>query len=274
MTWQTEDGQHEGWAAATFVDGGLGSGWGCPDPQRLGRDLVAEDYGVLVARVDGPDGQRELAYEQWQYRPVVQVTGWVAACTCGWRGRPWIRVSEPAGQDLAARRVYPGDDVDAARLPELEAAVHDEWLSHVRPHEVLAQVAALASEHAEVGRRLDAAAVAARVARVSWADIGAAAGITRQSAHERWRHLAAAGTRRCPAAHAEDASDCEGPPDAVRVLDAAGDEVTGCVHHGAVLLASLDGARVSPGPGGAQGAATETFRRAQALRPFTFHQEG
>ena len=52
---------------------------------------------------------------------------------------------------------------------------------------------------------------------------------------------------RCAAVHGDDGSRCDGPVDAVRVVDAAGSEVPGCVRHGAVLLASLDGGRVYRG---------------------------
>lgn len=72
----------------------------------------------------------------------------------------------------------------------------------------------------------------------------------------------------CPAAHVEDHRPCEGPSDAVRIVDRVGGEVSGCVRHGAVLLASLDGARVFPGSVG--GAAIEVYARAQRRRPFDF----
>lgn len=50
--------------------------------------------------------------------------------------------------------------------------------------------------------RLDAAVVNARESGLSWAQIGATLGISRQSAHERWGHLARAGCQR---------SDCDCP---------------------------------------------------------------
>jgi hypothetical protein len=75
-------------------------------------------------------------------------------------------------------------------------------------------------------------------------------------------------SERCRAAHGEDRSDCDGPPMAVRVVDQFGEQVTGCVHHGAVLLASLDSGRVYTGPDAVDGAAIEVYRRAQRLAPF------
>ncbi|QSB14043.1 hypothetical protein JQS43_21270 [Natronosporangium hydrolyticum] len=76
----------------------------------------------------------------------------------------------------------------------------------------------------------------------------------------------------CAAAHPEDWSPCDGPVDAVRVVDRAGDSVAGCVHHAAVVLASVVEARVYPGS--VAGAAIEAFRRSRARRPFQFDRAG
>jgi hypothetical protein len=73
---------------------------------------------------------------------------------------------------------------------------------------------------------------------------------------------------RCQAAHPDDPTPCAGPPDAMRIIDAAGEQASGCVHHGAVMLASLVGARVYPGS--VDGAAIAAYQRAQARRPFDF----
>ncbi|MFJ1965270.1 hypothetical protein [Streptomyces massasporeus] len=73
--------------------------------------------------------------------------------------------------------------------------------------------------------------------------------------------------RRCPAAHPEDPTPCVGPV-AVRVLDAADAGADGCEHHGARMLASLDGARVHPLPDAPPGAAVRTFTAADGIRPF------
>ena|SRR5690349_13708220 len=71
--------------------------------------------------------------------------------------------------------------------------------------------------------------------------------------------------RRCAAAHVEDPSPCDGAPRAVRVADQEGGEVTGCVRHGAALLASLDGGRVHPGPDAGEGDVIAAFTLAQTL---------
>ncbi len=73
---------------------------------------------------------------------------------------------------------------------------------------------------------------------------------------------------RCPGAHAEDESPCDGPPDAVRVVDQHGAGQDACVNHGSALLASLKDARVERGS--VDGAAIEAYRRAQTRTPFDF----
>jgi hypothetical protein len=73
--------------------------------------------------------------------------------------------------------------------------------------------------------------------------------------------------RPCPAAHPDDPTDCTGPV-VVTVLDADGAGANGCEHHGARLLASLDGGRIFPLPDAPPGAAIRTFTAAAGIRPF------
>jgi hypothetical protein len=76
-------------------------------------------------------------------------------------------------------------------------------------------------------------------------------------------------TDRCPAAHFEDPTPCDGPP-VVTVLDAQGGGADGCEHHGARLLASLEGGRVYGLPEAPEGAAIRVFKAADATRPFAW----
>jgi len=76
------------------------------------------------------------------------------------------------------------------------------------------------------------------------------------------------GDIRCAAAHPDDPSRCDGPPDAVRVVDRTGAAASGCVHHGAVMLASIAAARVYPGS--VDGAAIAAYNQAADLTPFAF----
>ncbi|MFF5144272.1 hypothetical protein ACFY6U_31905 [Streptomyces sp. NPDC013157] len=73
--------------------------------------------------------------------------------------------------------------------------------------------------------------------------------------------------RRCPAAHPEDPTGCVGPV-VVTVLDAHNSGANGCEHHGARLLASLDGARVYALPDAPAGSAIRVFTAADTIRPF------
>ena len=125
-----DDQEHEGWVVPLFADGAQGAG-------------TTSARGVLIARRadDGPrDGDRvrltyrdgstaeglwqdrtviggdgimpaepggqvhcEVIEEAEEWRPDAAVVGWVAGCTCGWRGTPWTRVP-PELADPAARR--------------------------------------------------------------------------------------------------------------------------------------------------------------------------
>ncbi|NUP42346.1 MAG: hypothetical protein HOY76_36275 [Streptomyces sp.] len=72
---------------------------------------------------------------------------------------------------------------------------------------------------------------------------------------------------RCPAAHANDPTPCDGPV-VVTILDAANAGADGCAHHGARLLASINGGRVYPLPDAPAGSAVNVFKAADRLRPF------
>lgn len=72
---------------------------------------------------------------------------------------------------------------------------------------------------------------------------------------------------RCPAAHPDDPTPCVGLV-AVTILDAANAGAHGCEHHGARLLASLEGGRVYALGTAPESAAIRVFKAAAALRPF------
>ncbi|MFC9631434.1 hypothetical protein ACFTY8_19585 [Streptomyces mirabilis] len=85
--------------------------------------------------------------------------------------------------------------------------------------------------------------------------------------------LTPGGDQRCPAAHPEDPTPCDGPP-VVTVLDKANAGADGCKHHAARLLASLDGGRVYALPDAPAGAAIRVFKAAGTTRPFAWTGRG
>ncbi|MFZ4240721.1 hypothetical protein ACOZGD_36865 [Streptomyces murinus] len=76
---------------------------------------------------------------------------------------------------------------------------------------------------------------------------------------------------RCPAAHPEDPTPCDGPV-VVTVLDRANAGVDGCEHHAVRLLASVTGARPVPKPNAPVGLAVRVFRAADRTRPFPWRE--
>ncbi|MFF0967592.1 hypothetical protein ACWDQO_01700 [Streptomyces sp. NPDC003703] len=76
---------------------------------------------------------------------------------------------------------------------------------------------------------------------------------------------------RCPAAHPEDPTPCDGPV-VVTVLDRANAGVDGCEHHAVRLLASVTGTHPVPKPGAPVGLAVRLFRAAHHTRPFPWRE--
>jgi hypothetical protein len=168
MGWVTDDGQHEGRDAAVFPDGrfSVGSGSG----------------GVLVRYLDRArdTGDPDLV-------DGTTVVGWRGVCECGWRGPLWERVTDPMEhQPRGARKLYVPDPGRYADTPGgIDDEIYFEWRGHLPPR-ALADVREAAEDVRKAQARLDDAVQRARGDGISWADIGDAAGMTRQSAHERW----------------------------------------------------------------------------------------
>lgn len=171
MGWVLDDGSHEGWAACVAPDGRLSG--------------TSTGQGMLVPGITG-SYPRGAMMPDHEVVPDAAMVGWRGACSCGWRGLPWTRVASPAEANASLRRDYVSPDGFADASPHVEEAIHDEWLAHVAPVEATAGVAAAAREYAQAGRRLEKSVAAARTSGATWAEIGKAVGITRQTAHERW----------------------------------------------------------------------------------------
>ncbi len=107
-----------------------------------------------------------------------------------WTGPVWTRVPARAEEDLDTRRLYwPGD------TPFLDPATEDlilvDWQIHTGPADELHTVELASDDVDDAQHKLNVAVRAARDAGASWADIGRAVGISRQSAHERWAKMLA-----------------------------------------------------------------------------------
>lgn len=159
MGWWDEDApRHEGWIASMLPDRRASNG------STAGHVLIDDE------RV-----------------PEQQVVGFQPRCGCGWTGAYWTRVRDRQHEDQTLRRIYTEDGFDAT--PEAERSMHDEWRRHIQPFAITAGVADAARSYQAARLALDAAVRQARADGASWGDIGAAAGISRQSAHERWAQL-------------------------------------------------------------------------------------
>ncbi len=196
MVWLTEDGRHEGYLAPMFGDG------------QRGRSVIAE--GVPPHEVVlGAETQHEDGSWVWTTRPAGEVTSWVVCCDCyrtasfgpasSWIGPVFTRVPSKTLEDLKARRVFATDDdvVYVSEREDVQGAAEELWRSeHAFGIDALTEVQAAAAATTQARLRLDAAVTIARQSGASWADIGRAAGMTRQSAQERWRDVDGAATRR------------------------------------------------------------------------------
>lgn len=119
----------------------------------------------------------------WTRATGARVTGWRAACECGWRGAQFYpRAEWPTASGRAPEQVE-GMREDGS---ELGGGCLAEWLEHLHAALPALAVHDLTQTISRAQAELGDAVARARDAGASWTTIGAAAGITRQSAHERW----------------------------------------------------------------------------------------
>ena len=178
MSWQTDDGLHEGFGSAEMPDGRFAVGSG--DGGALVRFLGPEAEAGLGL---GLDADAAAGRETVDGRTAI---GWRALCECGWRGDLWVKVTDPGQHDLAAHQVYdPAPSVYGDAPAGIEDAIYQEWHGHLPPRSLAdVRAAALGVQVAQL--HLDDAARRAHADGISWADIGDTAGISHRAAHERW----------------------------------------------------------------------------------------
>ena len=162
--------------------------------ESLGSTMIGGVDYEIVESGRHPDEDRR--------RPSAQIVGWLLSCDCTWRTSSevstwtdpvrWARVPSASLEDLARHQVFAPDiDLDVNVRPDVAAAAQAVWRrEHLDPIDVDDEIQAAAEARRDADARLDAAVAKARRLGRSWADIGAAAGMTRQSANERWRDRA------------------------------------------------------------------------------------
>lgn len=205
MSWTTDDGQHEGYLVAEFADGQRAtgtSGGGVPD-----------DQIIVDTKYDGEPGA--VTNTRYVTRPAAQVIGWRVMCDCRrgvydtwsvaetWMSDLLVRVPSAALEDVQAGRIYAadGDVVDVDFRDDVADMATDRWhREHLDGPQALTRIRDARGRVAAAEQELDGAVRDARAAGESWEAIGRAAGITRQTAHQRWAGLdhgrTAVGTQR------------------------------------------------------------------------------
>ncbi|MGW5880237.1 hypothetical protein ACWFMI_27190 [Nocardiopsis terrae] len=132
----------------------------------------AEDHtGFAVMVLDD-----DTATSKWTLEVADRVTGWRAGCECGWGGLDtFSRAEHPSEHGMA-----PG---------EVTQFLGQAWQAHVYSAVPELRLHTLASQSSLASAALDSEVQTLRLRSVSWDRIGAAVGIARQSAWERWKHL-------------------------------------------------------------------------------------
>lgn len=157
---------------------------------------IAHDQVVVGDEFQADDGT-------WSYptRPAAEVTSWAICCDCStptsrhtttWTGPVFTRVPSPTLESISELRIFAedGDVPYVGERPDVEEAARELWRSeHAFAVDAIAELEAAAEGSAQARLRLDAAAALARHSGASWAVIGRATGMARQSAQERWGNL-------------------------------------------------------------------------------------
>lgn len=182
MGWIPNDdalvGKHEGYAAYMAPDGRLSG------TSSAAGFLIRRPDADAVAAKARRAGRTPTDEDIYDLVPWVELTGWRAACECGWTGPDWRRDQTIPGK-------YGGEDAEDAYLPDgrtIDDAVRGAWKTHIAPLETFGRVRAAAEALSTARRDLDLAVAEARMQDppASWAEIGRATSMSRQAARERW----------------------------------------------------------------------------------------
>jgi hypothetical protein len=142
------------------------------DPERIGR-LLGRHYGVLQFDGPGRDHEEDLSGMTVIFDSSHDVRGWMLWCTCQWTGPFYERTERNSRHGEAS--------------PQIRDSARDAFRDHLaslpivqlhRAHRVLSEAKA----------NLDRCVAIAKSNGVTWDEVGAVLGMSRQSAHERWRN--------------------------------------------------------------------------------------
>ncbi|WP_287016130.1 hypothetical protein [Gordonia sp. (in: high G+C Gram-positive bacteria)] len=160
----------------------------------------AESHGsTMIGGVDYEIVETGPHLDEDRRRPSAAIVGWLLSCDCARRTSSdvstwtdpvqWTRVPSASLEDLARHQVFaPDTDLDVNVRPEVAAAAQAVWRrEHLDLINVDDEIRAAVNARRDADALLDAAVAKARRLGRSWADIGAATGMTRQSANERWK---------------------------------------------------------------------------------------
>lgn len=172
VLWVSGDGVHDGMPGFVVPDGR--TAWSAS-----GESVLVEGVTGSYERVPGETGC-ELV-------PADKVVGWRAGCECGWLGPVWERVISSGLSDHDKRLVYVPFHSVATPSVACEDGMKEEWASHAVPASSVAEIEAASRAVKAAQGRLERAVTRGRATGLTWEVIGAAAGVTRQTAHERWK---------------------------------------------------------------------------------------
>lgn len=155
MGWQSEVAPHDGWVANVLADGRTAS--------------TTDAHGVIIWGPTIGSGEEHVPWDQ--------VVAWRVMCECGWTGP-----SVPAYTDAEyGFRSCPEEIEDGVMLTA--------WNEHLAPFEAVLELGTVSAELSRLTQRAEELVTVARAAGVAWSEIGAAAGVSRQGAQQRWGHL-------------------------------------------------------------------------------------
>ncbi|MFS3130645.1 hypothetical protein ACLM5J_19745 [Nocardioides sp. Bht2] len=182
---------HEAHLVAEFPDGSRGIGISTGGTYAAGEVIVGVEY------VGEPGA---ITDEVYATRPAATAVGWRIICDCteggdSTRRTKWIsellpRVPSQELEDLSSGRFHVADAADVDDLDEIkpyDQAVRAIWeRDHLHGITALEQITAVRRGIVDAEQALSLAVARARSAGSTWEAIGRAAGMTRQSAQERW----------------------------------------------------------------------------------------